>query len=116
MENSNPSSSRSWIPVRGGSAFLGLLFVVTGFADPVAVDDRYDATEDLVLNTQSGPIISVDFDTNSGGVVPVFDGDWDYLDALENQIGANDSYPVDDAGRSWNSVDFEVGSSSIGPW
>ncbi|MCH2062689.1 MAG: Ig-like domain-containing protein [Roseibacillus sp.] len=80
------------------------------------MDDRYDATEDLVLNTQSGPIISVDFDTNSGGVVPVFDGDWDYLDALENQIGANDSYPVDDAGRSWNSVDFEVGSSSIGPW
>ena len=116
MENSKPSSSPSCIPARWVSAFPGLLFVAAGFAAPVAVDDRYDTTEDLVLNTKSGPIISVDFDTNPGGFIPVFDGDWDYLDKLENQVGADHSYPLDGAGRDWNRVDFEVASSSIGPW
>ena len=116
MENSKSSSSPSCIPARWVSAFPGLLFVAAGFAAPVAVDDRYDTTEDLVLNTKSGPIISVDFDTNPGGFIPVFDGEWDYLDKLENQVGADHSYPLDGAGRDWNRVDFEIASSSIGPW
>ena len=116
MENSKPSSSPSCIPARWVLAFPGLLFAAAGFAAPVAVDDRYDATEDLVLNTRSGPIISVDFDTNPGGFIPGFDGAWDYLDKLENQVGADHNYPLDGAGRDWNSIDFEVESSSIGPW
>ncbi len=116
MENSMPSPFPSCIPVRWAPVFPGLLSVAAGFAAPVAVDDHYDATEDFVLNTRSGPIISVDFDTNQGGFIPVFDGDWDYLDKLENQEGVDHSYPVDGAGRDWNSLDFEVASSSIGPW
>ncbi|MEC9056610.1 MAG: hypothetical protein VX633_14955, partial [Verrucomicrobiota bacterium] len=115
MENFNPYFFCPRIPA-WAVAPLGVLLAATGLAVPVAVDDRYDATEDLVLNTRSGPIISVDFDTNSGGAVPAFEGEWAYLDRLENQLGADHDYPSDGAGRAWNSVDFEVASSSVGPW
>ena len=115
MENSNPYFICPRIPA-WAVAFVGILIAAAGLAVPVAVDDSYDATEDLVLNTRSGPIISADFDQSSGGVVPEFEGEWDYLDRLENQLGANHDYPADDAGRVWSSVDFDVASSSVGPW
>ena len=85
-------------------------------AAPVAVDDQYQATEDLVLNTQSGPLISTDLDSSGGTINPLFDGEWYYLDQLENQLGAGMSYPVDGSGRDWNSIDFEVATSTVGPW
>ena len=115
MENSNPYSICPRILV-WAVASLGVLIAAVGLAVPVAVDDSYDATEDLILNTRSGPIISADFDQSSGGVVPEFEGEWDYLDRLENQLGANHDYPTDDAGRVWSSVDFDIASSSVGPW
>ena len=93
-----------------------LLLTRTVLAVPVATDDRYNAAEDVVLNTLTGPIISADFDNNLGGVVAVFDGDWDYLDRMENQLGADHDYPVDGAGLAWNSPGFEVASSTVGPW
>ena len=77
-----------WIP-------CAILCLTTGvaLAVPEVVDDQYDAAEDVVLNTLAGPVISADFDNNGGAVVPVFDGDWDYLDQMENQVGADHSYP-----------------------
>ena len=88
MENSNPYFFCPRIPA-WAVVPLGVLLAAAGLAVPVAVDDRYDATEDLVLNTRSGPIISVDFDRNSGGALPEFEGEWAYLDRLENQLGAD---------------------------
>ncbi len=116
MENSSPPPCRptmilGWIPC----AILCLTAGVA-LAVPEVVDDQYDAAEDVVLNTLAGPVISADFDNNGGAVVPVFDGDWDYLDQMENQVGADHSYPVDGAGRAWNSPGFEVSSSTVGPW
>lgn len=97
---------------------VALLLLVSSVlhAAPVAVDDSYEIGEDLTLNTQSGPVISADFDTGAGQFSPTFDGDWDYLDRMENSEGAGESYPVDGAARTWNSIDFDVSTSTIGPW
>ena len=104
------------LPIALASGILPLLLTITAAAAPVAVDDQYQTGEDLVLNTQSGPLISTDLDSTTNTINPVFDGDWDYLDQLENQLGAGMGYPVDGFGRDWNSVDFDVGSSTVGPW
>jgi hypothetical protein len=97
---------------------VALLLLVSSIlhAAPVAVDDSYEIGEDLTLNTQSGPVISADFDTGVGQFSPTFDGDWNYLDRMENSEGAGESYPVDGAARTWNSIDFEVSTSTLGPW
>ena len=104
------------LPTASASGILPLLLTITAASAPVAVDDQYQTAEDLVLNTQSGPLISTDLDSSSQTINPAFDGDWDYLDQLENQLGAGMGYPVDGFGRDWNSVDFDVGSSTVGPW
>ena len=116
METPSRRRVLSRFPAIWVSGVQSLLFTVAAVAVPVAVDDRYQVTEDLVLNTQSGPLISTDLDSNNDTINPSFDGEWDYLDQLENQLGAGMSYPVDGLGRGWTSVDFEVGSSTVGPW
>ncbi|HAO96300.1 MAG TPA: hypothetical protein DCQ96_09575, partial [Verrucomicrobiales bacterium] len=103
-------------PIALAIGILPLLLTITAASAPVAVDDQYQTAEDLVLNTQSGPLISTDLDSSSQTITPAFDGDWDYLDKMENQLGADMGYPVDGFGRDWNSVDFDVGSSTVGPW
>jgi hypothetical protein len=82
------------------------------WALPLASNDVYVATEDIPLNAGAGPLIDVDFDPVSFG----WGGDWDYLDRLENRLGANHSYPTDAAGRNWLDPDFDSASSSVGPW
>ena len=114
MENSSPPPFEPLTTPRGGLVFFASLLAGTALAIPEAVDDQYNAAEDVVLNTLAGPVISADFDDDQGTVVPVFEGDWDYLDRMENQLGADDVYPVDGAGRAWNSEGFEVASSTVG--
>ncbi len=116
MENSSPPPFEPLTTPRGGLVLFASLLAGAALAIPEAVDDQYNAAEDVVLNTLAGPVISADFDDDQGTVVPVFDGDWDYLDRMENQLGADDVYPVDGAGRAWNSEGFEVASSTVGPW
>ena len=116
METLSPRRFLFGLPVRWARGILSLSLTVTAAAVPVAVDDSYSTVEDLSLNTQSGPLISTDLDSSGNLILPTFDGEWDYLDRIENQLGSGMGYPVDGFGRDWNSVDFDVGSSTVGPW
>lgn len=100
----------------GISAALSLFALAVVQAVPVASDDSYDIGEDSILVTQSGPLISADFEPGAGEVIPSFDGDWDYLDRIENTQGTGQTYPTDGSGRAWSSVEFDVATSTIGPW
>lgn len=66
------------------------------------------------IPTGGGTILEATFD--SAGTPPIITADWDYLDRLENENGANHGYPVDGSGNAWNSIAFDPGSSTIGPW
>ena len=103
-----------WVSWQAGGGRGG--HSIPALAVPVAVDDRYQATEDLILNTESGPLISTDLDTNPDTINPLFESEWYYLDRLENQLGASMSYPVDGAGRDWKSIGFDVTTSDVKPW
>lgn len=60
-----------------------------------------------------GFVVDANFD---GFGTSVLGDRWDFLDSLENENGRNDDYPVDASGNAWNSEEFEVASSTIGPW
>ncbi|MFT4546989.1 MAG: VCBS repeat-containing protein [Pseudoalteromonas tetraodonis] len=60
-------------------------------------------------------MIDTNFDSASGAQIPL-GGDWDYLDAIENDNGGSDDYPVDGSGRDWNSTNFNQSTSTIGQW
>ncbi len=79
-------------------------------AAPVAVDDVYNVREDTVLNATGGRLFSADFESVS------LDGEWDFLDRIENSLGNADPYPVDGQGRDWKEAEFDVNTSTVGPW
>jgi VCBS repeat-containing protein len=81
-------------------------------AAPQAINDSYDVNEDTSLVVDP-TLVSASFDTD---VVIAHGANWDYLDKIENNLGAGHSYPVDGSGRVWNSPDFDVSTSTIGPW
>ena len=68
------------------------------------------------IPTSGGTIVQTGFDGDAGGGGPVITEAWDYLDRIENENGNNDGYPIDQNGNAWNSVGFDVATSTIGPW
>ena len=68
----------------------------------------------LILFLRLHPVFD-DFESGTTNAIPLT-GDWDYLDRIENSEGAAQTYPTDGGGRSWNEPDFEISTSSIGPW
>ena len=82
-------------------------------AAPVASDDLYNSVEDLPFYANGGDLINANFEV---GAAIVFDGNWTYLDRLENRNGANHGYPTDGSGRGWLDPEFDTASSSVGPW
>ncbi|MDG2123773.1 MAG: Ig-like domain-containing protein, partial [Verrucomicrobiales bacterium] len=82
-------------------------------AAPVAVNDRFSIDEDGTLTvTAFSEIIA---DSFGGGSVSL-SGDWTYLDSIENELGANHSYPVDSESRNWNHPDFNPDTSTLPGW
>ncbi len=95
--------------------FLPLLCLVSpALAVPVAVNDTYSATEDVTLNVGSGTQTYLGADFESAGNVTA--GAWNYLDKIQNQFGTNLSYPVDGGSADWKSLNFNVATSTVGPW
>lgn len=86
---------------------------VTLFAAPTAVDDSYPVDEDDTLTIATGGVI---LSATFGGSGSVLGDTWQFLDLIENENGANQSYPLDSSSNAWNSVAFNSASSSIGPW
>ncbi|MFP6897333.1 MAG: hypothetical protein VCA38_12080 [Roseibacillus sp.] len=87
------------------------------FSNIVFTDDLNATLPGLLavdLPTLGGPIINGTFD--DAGPTSVISGNWDYLDRIENELGANQSYPDDGDGNEWYSPDFDVATSEIGPW
>jgi len=68
------------------------------------------------IPTSGGAIVQTGFDGDAGGGGPLITEAWDYLDRIENENGNSDGYPVDQNGNAWNSVGFDVATSTIGPW
>ena len=64
--------------------------------------------------TEGGLILAAPF--GSTGSPNLIGGTWDYLDRIENELGANQGYPEDGDGDQWNSPDFDVATSEVGPW
>jgi hypothetical protein len=83
-------------------------------AAPVAVDDQFTIDEDH-------PLIVTPFEFsesfNSSSVLQT-GATWNYLDRIENSLGAGQAYPTDGVGRAWNHPQFNVATStaSIGAW
>ena len=72
------------------------------------------------IPTRGGTLVEATFGGGDGGDGgdgdPVITGAWDYLDRIENENGTNLGYPIDGSGNAWNSVAFDVATSTIGPW
>lgn len=82
-------------------------------AVPVANDDNFSGNEDEPLIISSGgTLLQADFEPAPS----VLRNTWDYLDRLENENGANHDYPVDANSNTWNSIQFDQSTSTIGPW
>ena len=109
------------VSVRQLSFFILSNWLMVGFclpsgkvlAAPVASDDLYNSVEDLPFYANGGDLINANFEV---GAAIVFDGNWTYLDRLENRNGANHGYPTDGSGRGWLDPEFDTASSSVGPW
>lgn len=86
------------------------------FTDIAFTDDlkaMLPGTRAVTLPEIGGFAVDADFD---GIGTSVLGAQWDFLDRLENENGRNDDYPVDASGRDWNEEDFEVATSTVGPW
>ena len=95
------------------SAALLVSLAAPLWSNPVANDDAFEVDEDGTLIVSSGgEVLFANFEGGSSVVGPT----WSYLDTIENENGANQSYPVDGGGRAWNAPDFDLSSSSSGPW
>jgi len=106
------------IPPLRHQAILCLAFalgICSLVAAPVPSDDSYDLVEDLPLVATSGALVDNNFDGGTSAPGD-FDGQWSYLDQLENANGTVDDYPTDGSGRAWNDPDFETSSSSVTGW
>ena len=73
------------------------------------------------IPTRGGTLVEATFGADDGGGGggggdPIITGAWDYLDRIENENGTNLGYPIDESGNAWNSVAFDVATSTIGPW
>ena len=73
------------------------------------------------IPTSGGTLVDATFGGDDGGDGggdgdPIITGAWDYLDRIENENGTNLGYPIDGSGNAWNSVAFDVVTSTIGPW
>ena len=72
------------------------------------------------IPTSGGTLVDATFGGGDGGDGgdgdPIITGAWDYLDRIENENGTNLGYPIDGSGNAWNSVAFDVATSTIGPW
>jgi len=82
-------------------------------AVPTASNDSYSVDEDDSLTISSGGMI---LGATFGNSASVLGETWQYLDLIENENGANQSYPLDSATNPWNSVAFNATTSSLGPW
>ena len=84
----------------------------------LAFTDDLEATLPGLVATEipsrGGRLVNATFDGATGG--PVIGPEWDYLDRIENENGANQGYPTDENGNAWNSAAFDVATSTIGPW
>jgi VCBS repeat-containing protein len=83
-------------------------------AAPVGVADSYNLTEDGSLSSLP-TLFEADFNNENPPVIST-GASWSYLDRIQNELGLNQTYPVDGSARAWNSRLFEVGTSTIGPW
>ena len=95
-------------------SFLFVALLAAGArAVPVANNDSYSTPEDVMLQTQGGSLFSATFDAAN-----LVSGTWLYLDRIKNaQNGQTlDNYPTDAGSRDWKALDFQVASSTIGPW
>jgi VCBS repeat-containing protein len=86
-------------------------------AAPVGNPDTYGVNEDAVLGTGENTILNAGFNNTPPIVLPQ-GSTWDYLDKIQNGAGGGQpqSYPTDDTGAAWNSRNFAIGDSTIGPW
>ncbi|MFT6178568.1 MAG: hypothetical protein ACJA1W_000909 [Akkermansiaceae bacterium] len=80
---------------------------------PIANDDRFSVAEDDALTISSGGIlVEASFEPTAS----ILTNPWQYLDRIENENGANHSYPIDGNSNLWNSTQFDTTTSTIGPW
>ena len=99
--------------IRRLAAAAVLLACHPALAVPVAVNDAYSVNEDTLLATGGGSLLTTGFEV----VVP-HAGAWQYLDKIKNdQAGQTpDTYPTDGAARNWKALNFDVATSTVGPW
>ncbi|RIK84024.1 MAG: hypothetical protein DCC68_02405 [Planctomycetota bacterium] len=83
-------------------------------AAPVGVTDVYPLAEDTSVSSLP-TAFEAHFD-NANPPIISSGAAWSYLDQIQNEFGANQTYPVDGASRAWNSPNFDVSTSTIGPW
>jgi len=89
------------------------LLPFSAMAVPVATNDAFSVNEDESLVIPSGGVVvSASFEPSPS----VLGTTWQYLDRIENENGANQSYPVDANGRPWNAPLFDSATSTIAPW
>ncbi len=97
-------------------ALVAALLVNTSAIDaaPTAVNDSYSISDDALLSTGGGPLVSAAFD-GAGNVIA---GSWDYLDKIKNNRNGQtaDTYPVDSAARDWKSLLFDKATSTVAGW
>jgi Bacterial Ig domain/Lamin Tail Domain/CotH kinase protein len=105
---------RSLLSPRLVAALSFFAVAEVALAAPVAVNDAYSTNEDTPLQTGGGPVFSADFEPATN----VLAGTWSYLDKIKNsQLGqVADNYPTDGGSRDWRAVDFDTGTSTVGPW
>lgn len=82
-------------------------------AVPVANNDSFTGIEDESLIISSGGTL---IEANFEPAPSVLANNWDYLDRLENENGANHGYPLDSTSNPWNSSQFNTTTSTVGPW
>lgn len=86
------------------------------FTDLAFSDDlnaMLPGTRAVTLPEIGGFAVDADFDGLGNSVLGAR---WDFLDRLENENGRNDDYPVDALGRDWTEEDFDLTTSTVGPW
>jgi VCBS repeat-containing protein len=84
-------------------------------AVPTANNDTYSTNEDRALVVTNAPLLDADFDSGGSSSI-TFNGNWTYLDQIQNGNGSNHTYPVDGSSNAWNSVNFNPATSTVGTW
>ncbi len=83
-------------------------------AAPVGVNDTYNLLEDQGISSLP-TLFEANFNNTNPPAIST-GATWNFLDRIQNELGLDQSYPVDAASNAWNAESFVVGTSSIGPW